>query len=275
MNEKNKFFLLTEMFRFFFGLVFLGLLLSLLFLFASCGKHHPHPIAPEPNPDPIIPDTVVVVISDTIFVHEHHEHSLACDTVDLIIEFTVAGDESAVYAYFKNGNEVGRFVVVDMSDDVAEITFQAVFQNVTLGDVISIRKIDGDDEASVIGAALLGILCSGQINEISLSTVIISDTVTVSVNINTEVLVDAWGFDFSFDESVLSFAGTESVGTLTEGWTQSRGQRNSAGMLKVGGLNTAPLTGSGVLIKIVFAGTEAGAIAVLNLVDDIMGFAIK
>ena len=254
---------------------------ALLMIVFNCTKHHPHPIAPEP--DPVIPDTVVVidtvtvfVVGDSVFIHEHHDHGVACNTVDLIVEFIVTGDESAVYVYFLNGEEVGRFAVVDMEDDVAEVTFQAIFQNVTLGDIITIRKVDGDDEAAVIGASLIGILCSGQVNEISLSTVIVSDTVTVSVNINTEVLVDAWGFDFKFDEAFILFVRTESAGTLTEDWPVSRGQRNSAGMLRVGGLNnTQTITGSGVLIKLVFAGSEVGEVEILNLVDDLSGFAIK
>jgi len=254
----------------------------LLISIFGCGKHHPHPpIAPEP--DPVIPDTVVVidtvtvfVVGDSVFIHEHHDHSVACNTVDLIVEFIVTGDESAVYAYFINGDEVGRFVVVDSIDGLIEVTFRAVFQNVVLGDIITIRKVDGDDETAVIGASLVGILCSSQVNEISLSTVIVSDTVFVSVNINTEVFVDAWGFDFRFQEEFLSFWGTDFSGTLTDRWTQSRGQINSPGILRVGGFNTGdPLTGSGVLIRIAFEGSKVGEVEILNLVDDIMGFAIK
>ena len=258
--------------------LFNAAIFCLFVLTLNCSKHdhHDHPENPILPPEETVPDTVTVIISDSIFVHEHHEHSVACNTVDLIVEFIVSGDESAVYAYFLNGEEVGRFAVVDMEDDEAEVTFQAVFRSVTRGDIITIRKVDGDDEAAVIGASLVGILCSGQVNEISLSTAIVSDTVTVSVNIETEVLVDAWGFDFKFDEAFILFVRTESAGTLTEGWTASRGQRNSAGMLKVGGLNnTETLTGSGVLIKLVFAGSEVGEVEIFNLVDDIMGFAIK
>lgn len=128
-----------------------------VYVFPSCSKHQPH----EP-PVIVPPDTVVVV--DSVFIHEHHDHpiSVACDTFDLTIEFTVIGDQSApnIYAYFRNGVEVGRFVVTDTFDEPTEITFQVIFERITLGDVITIKKIEGS-RAEAIGSAIVLISCSG------------------------------------------------------------------------------------------------------------------
>jgi len=64
--------------------------------FANCTKHQPH----EP-PEQVPPDTVII--------HEHHDHEVVvtdtvfqfmiCDTVDLMIEFIVLGDQSAPNRY--------------------------------------------------------------------------------------------------------------------------------------------------------------------------------
>jgi len=132
-------------------------LATMLFaLVPNCSKHHPH--------DPPVeapPDTVVIV--DSVFIHEHHDHPIgvACDTVDLTIEFTVIGDQSApnVYAYYRNGVEVGRFIVTDTFPEPTDVTFQVIFERIIPGDVITIKKIEGS-RAGIVGSTIVEIRCS-------------------------------------------------------------------------------------------------------------------
>ena len=128
-------------------------------LFASCTKHQPH----EP-PEQALPDTVIV--------HEHHDHEVVvtdtvfqfviCDTIDLTIEFTVIGDQSApnIYHWFRNGIFVNEFVINEVFPKPTEIKFEVLFESVIFGDEITIRKISGS-RAEVIGSAIIGIKCSG------------------------------------------------------------------------------------------------------------------
>lgn len=140
-------------------LAFSQIFLGLHFMTSQgCSKHHPH----EP-PDTVLPDTVhvhhdhEVVIIDTVF------QNVICDSVDLTVEFIVIGDQSAPneYAYFLNEVEVGRFIVTDTFSEPTEITFYVVFEGVTFGDVITIRKISGS-RADAIGSSIIDIKCSSQ-----------------------------------------------------------------------------------------------------------------
>ena len=164
------------------------ILVAVYFLSLTNFSRHPT----DPDPDPVLPDTVVVVdtliIVDTLHVHHdhldtthihhdhpdtthihhdhtvhvHHDHPSSCDTVDIEIEFTVIGDQSAPneYAYFLNGVEIGRFIITETYAEPTEITFRVTFERIIFGDVITIQKISGS-RAAVIGSAIIGITCSG------------------------------------------------------------------------------------------------------------------
>jgi len=128
----------------------------LLFTLPSCSKHHPH----EPIID-VPPDTIAVI--DTLIIHEHHDHpfGVACNTVDVTIEFILIGDQSApnVYAIFRNGVEVDRIIIMETYVEPTELTFVREFLNMTLGEVIAIKKIEGS-KAETIGSAIIEIKCS-------------------------------------------------------------------------------------------------------------------
>lgn len=131
-------------------------ILGLFILSLNCSKNHEHPILP---PEESPPDTVSV----SVFV--------TCDTVDLTVEFTVAigqnlddddddndGDEGlggkAVFAVFRNGVEVDRFVTTSETEISFQVTFEAF---IITQEMITIRKIEGHGEA--IGAAVVEIQC--------------------------------------------------------------------------------------------------------------------
>ncbi len=57
-------------------------------------------------------------------------------------------------------------------------------------------------------------------------------------------------FDFSFDETVLDFLGTSSAGCLTENWTINYAENGS--IVKFVGIDTAPISEDGILIKLLF-----------------------
>ena len=115
--------------------------------------------------DSVPADTVFVVVTDTIFIDVTVTDTLlvtvTCDTVDLTIEFIVIGDQSApnVYAYFRNGTEVGRFVVTETFAEPTEVSFVVSFLRMTLGEVITIKKIEGS-RAEAIASSIIGIKCS-------------------------------------------------------------------------------------------------------------------
>ncbi len=123
--------------------------------FPNCGKWHPHD-PPEKAP----PDTVIVV--DTVFVHEHHDHPGTCDTVDVTIEFTLIKDQSApnVYAIYLNGVEWDRIVISETSPTPVEVMFVRRFERFVIGrDSISIQKIEGS-RAETIGSRIVKMECS-------------------------------------------------------------------------------------------------------------------
>ena len=136
-------------------LTVIGILSYLLIWFivvlvgSGCSRH---PIPTEPVP-PVPPDTVVVVDTLTVFV--------ICDTVDLTVQFTVIGDQSAPneHAYYLNGVEVGRYIVSETYAEPTELTFDVVFAGVTFGDVITIRLISGS-RADAIGSSIIDIKCT-------------------------------------------------------------------------------------------------------------------
>ena len=134
----------------------LWLVFGLLLVF-GCSKYHDHPNTPDDEHAP--PDTVVVI--DTLIITTVDTVFVSCDTVDLTVQFTVIGDQSAPneYAYFLNGQEVGRFVVSETYAEPTEIYFDVVFERVSFGDVISIKKISGS-RAEAIGSAIINIKCS-------------------------------------------------------------------------------------------------------------------
>jgi len=129
----------------------------------TCNKHQPH----EPPVD-VSPDTVVVV--DTFHVHHDHEvviidtmfQNIICDIVDLTVQFTVIGDQSApnVYHVLLNGVKVGEFVINDTFPEPTEVSFLFEFLGVIFGDEIAIRKISGS-RAEVVESSIVDIKCSG------------------------------------------------------------------------------------------------------------------
>ena len=125
--------------------------------FANCTKHQPH----EP-PEQVPPDTVII--------HEHHDHEVVvtdtvfqfmiCDTVDLMIEFIVLGDQSAPnrYPVYLN-NVLYTTLITEAFPQITEVKFVVEFFGIVFGDVISIRDIKGS-RAAIVGSAIVGIKCS-------------------------------------------------------------------------------------------------------------------
>ena len=127
--------------------------------FPNCGKHHDHPPL-----EPVPADTVVIVITDTLFVDVLVTDTLfvVCDTVDLDIEFTLIKDQSApnVYAIFLNGVEWDRIVISETSPIPVEVKFLRTFERFVIGrDTISIKKIEGS-RAETIGSKIVKTECS-------------------------------------------------------------------------------------------------------------------
>ena len=148
MQKKSWFFASV-----FSAIIWAAIFIMVMSLTANCSKNQ----TIRPTPD-AAPDTVVVVDSffvkaDTLF--------FICDTVDLTIKFTVIGDQSApnVYAYFRNGVEVGRFVITDKFAEPTEVSFVVEFLRMTLGEVITIKKIEGS-RAEAIASSIIDIKCS-------------------------------------------------------------------------------------------------------------------
>lgn len=143
------------------------ILIAVSFLsFANCSKNNPL----EP-PGQAPPDTVIVVVTDTVIVHEHHDHEIVvtdsifqfvvCDTVDLLIQFTVIGDQSQpnIYQYYVNGVFEGRIIVRETFLKPTEVTFEVLFQSIVSGDIISIRPVSGS-RAGVVGISIVRRQCS-------------------------------------------------------------------------------------------------------------------
>jgi len=130
---------------FWISMFFLGwFLLSVL---PGCTKNQPN----EP-PEQFPPDTVFIEVP--VFV--------ACDTVDLVIEFTLIKDQSApnVYAILRNGVEVDRIVISDTALKPTEVIFVKVFERFVIGqETIAIKRIEGS-RAETIGSAIIAIRCS-------------------------------------------------------------------------------------------------------------------
>lgn len=128
--------------------------------FPNCSKNHPL----EP-PEQVPPDTV--------FVHEHHDHEIivtvtdtvfrfvACDTVDILIQFTVIGDQSQpnIYEYYVNGVFRGRITIRETFLKPTEVTFEVLFEGMASGDIITIRPVSGS-RAGVVGLSVVGRECS-------------------------------------------------------------------------------------------------------------------
>jgi hypothetical protein len=101
-------------------------------------------------------------------------------------------------------------------------------------------------------------------------------TVEVNINLtNNGSSIDAFGFKFTYPTAQLDFQDIIiTTGTLTAGWTQVGGQENinTPGQIIVGGYTTGTaLTGSGVLLKVVFHSTATpgtGQLALSNFADD-------
>ena len=127
-----------------------------IFVFSNCSKHHPH----EP-PEQAPPDTVIV--------HEHHDHEIVvvdtmffvCDTVDVLIQFTVIGDQSQpnIYQYYVNGVFRGRITIRETFLKPTAVTFEVLFEDMVSGDVVWIRPVSGS-RAGVVGLAIVGRECS-------------------------------------------------------------------------------------------------------------------
>jgi len=100
----------------------------------------------------------------------HHDHEIVvivsvfvvCDTVDVLIEFTVIGAEQpSIYEYYVNGVFVGRKTVMPtFLGEVIEVTFEVLFQSIVFGDVITIRPVSGS-RAGVVGLSIVGTECAG------------------------------------------------------------------------------------------------------------------
>jgi len=128
-----------------------------IWTFPNCSKPQPQ----EP-PEQAPPDTVIV--------HFHHDHEVViidsmffiCDSVDLLIQFTVIGDQSQpnIYDYYVNGIFRGRFTISKTYLKPTDLIFEVLFQNMVFGDIITIRVISGS-LAGVVGSSIVGIECSG------------------------------------------------------------------------------------------------------------------
>ena len=78
--------------------------------------------------------------------------------------------------------------------------------------------------------------------------------VTIPIAVPTSVTglgIIAYDFRLTFDSAVLSLVSVSSVGTLSAGWSVTP-NTSTAGVLQVAAFNTAPLTGSGPLLNLVF-----------------------
>lgn len=132
------------------------LLFMAICTFTNCSKHHPH----EP-PEQAPPDTVFII--KTVIIHDHHNHPVTCDTVNVTVEFILIKDQSApnIYGTYVNYVEYGdRIVISETSPIPVEVMFIRTFARLIFGDVITIRKIEGS-RAETIGSSIIGIECSG------------------------------------------------------------------------------------------------------------------
>ena len=131
--------------------------------FPNCSKNHPL--------EPVPADTVFVHEHHDHIVHEHHDHEIVvtdtlfqfitCDTVDLLIQFTVIGDQSQpnIYEYYVNGVFRGRITIRETFLKPTEVTFEVLFEGMASGDIITIRPVSGS-RAGVVGLSVVGRECS-------------------------------------------------------------------------------------------------------------------
>jgi len=138
----------------------IAILSAMLVVSGSCDK------APQEPPEHVHHDHEVVVVDS---FHVHHDHvvidtvfqNMICDTVDMIIEWTVTGDESApnTYNVYLNGILVYHFNTEEFPFGLTEVKFEVEFFGIVFGDVITIEK-DGS-QAEIISSLIVDIKCSG------------------------------------------------------------------------------------------------------------------
>lgn len=130
----------------------------------GCGK------TPQEPPEHIHHDHEVVVVDS---FHVHHDHTVVvidtifqneiCDSLDMVIEWTVTGDESAPnkYPIYLNDFLYALYLTEEFPFGLTEVKFEIEFFGLVFGDVIRIEK-EGS-KAEVISISIIDIKCSGRL----------------------------------------------------------------------------------------------------------------
>jgi len=103
------------------------------------------------------------------------------------------------------------------------------------------------------------------------------DTVSVPLNISnvgTTIDLDAFGFTFDFDESVLEFVGVDRTGTLVSSFTNLKGEEIGPGKVKVNGAyfgSSVKINADGLFLKIKFnvKNDKSSSLSLSDFKDDI------
>lgn len=106
----------------------------------------------------------------------------------------------------------------------------------------------------------------------------VGDEVTVGITISNAVDVDAFGFDISQSNSILSFVSVSTTGTQTEDFFSLTARTLANGNVRIGGVGgNGSVDGNGLLLTLNYLATSEGTttLDIINLLDDLSGASIE